>query len=294
MTVRLGIEERLLVVGLSFVTAGTFLDPEFLGLPQNVSGIPFVQSLSILHMVVAICMLAFSIQVFATDWMYEDRMDKGSDAYDEAVKKDWETHSETYNKWVKRLGIGAVSEWPPDPDPQPTWWVTKAYNMIAGSRTKTGPSNLGANTPSSSTQDVQMALAPDSTKDVGGLISPSLAKEFSLGGDGTVSNESTMAVSTASKEADSLSVLTGVAELLVAMPALIARQDPTKEPVGSELAKEEVAKVYAPKYMKALDDRFYWQRQFEIAVPILFLSLWILDLIIYFGIVNGEPQFSGQ
>ena len=117
--------------------------------------------------------------------------------------------------------------------------------MIAGSRTKTGPSNLGANTPSSSTQDVQMALAPDSTKDVGGLISPSLAKEFSLGGDGTVSNESTMAVSTASKEADSLSVLTGVAELLVAMPALIARQDPTKEPVGSELAKEEVAKVYA-------------------------------------------------
>ena len=46
--------------------------------------------------------------------------------------------------------------------------------------------------------------------------------------------------------------------------------------------------------MKALDDRFYWQRQFEIAVPILFLSLWILDLIIYFGIVNGEPQFSGQ
>ena len=45
MTVRLGIEERLLVVGLSFVTAGTFLDPDFLGLPQNVSGVPFVQVL---------------------------------------------------------------------------------------------------------------------------------------------------------------------------------------------------------------------------------------------------------
>ena len=47
---------------------------------------------------------------------------------------------------------------------------------------------------------------------------------------------------------------------------------------------------YAPKYKVALDNRFYWQRQFEIAVPILFLALWTLDLVIYFLIIDGEPQ----
>jgi len=296
MTVRLGIEERLLVVGLSFVTAGTFLDPEFLGLPQNVSGVPFVQSLSILHMVVAICMLAFSIQVFATDWMNEPRMEEGTDNYDEAVQKIWGKHSETYIKWVKRLGLDAISEWPPDPEGPPATWVTKAYRMLVSARTKTGPSNMKPNTPSSSTQDVDVTLTPSlapNEQDSKILFSPSLAKEFSLGGDSTVSNKSTTAgSSTASNGSESLTVplLTGVAELLVAMPALIARQDPTKEPSGSDNARDAIAEVYAPKYKVALDNRFYWQRQFEIAVPILFLALWTLDLVIYFLIIDGEPQ----
>jgi len=297
MTVRLGIEERLLVVGLSFVTAGTFLDPDFLGLPQNVSGVPFVQSLSILHMVVAIFMLGFTINIFANDWMNEPRMEEGTDNYDEAVQKIWEKHSETYTKWVKRLGLDAISEWPPKPDDPPASWITKAYRMVAGTRTKTGPSNGKPNTPSSSTQDVDVTLTPtlaenSKTEASKVLLSPSLIQEFSLVGDGTATNESTTAVSTANNGSESLSVplLTGVAELLVAVPALIARQDPTKEPSGSDNAKYAVAEVYAPKYKAALDNRSYWQRQFEIAVPMLFLALWTLDLIIYFVVINGEPQ----
>ena len=154
-------------------------------------------------------------------------------------------------RWVKRLGLDAISEWPPDPEGPPATWVTKAYRMLVSARTKTGPSNMKPNTPSSSTQDVDVTLTPSlapNEQDSKILFSPSLAKEFSLGGDSTVSNKSTTAgSSTASNGSESLTVplLTGVAELLVAMPALIARQDPTKEPSGSDNARDAIAEVYA-------------------------------------------------
>lgn len=68
----LAASDRLLVVSVSVLTGSTMLDPDFLGLPPDTQGVPFLMALVIGHMAINCVMLVYSLYIergnFAERW----------------------------------------------------------------------------------------------------------------------------------------------------------------------------------------------------------------------------------
>ena len=69
---------RLQVVALSIVAASSMLNPSFLGLPLNVQGVPFVQSVVIIHIGIAGLVLVYLFAMRLIDKRFELSIEKHS------------------------------------------------------------------------------------------------------------------------------------------------------------------------------------------------------------------------
>ena len=69
---------RLQVVALSIVAASSMLNPSFLGLPLNVQGVPFVQSIVIIHIGIAGFVLVYLFTMRLIDKRFELSIEQNS------------------------------------------------------------------------------------------------------------------------------------------------------------------------------------------------------------------------
>ena len=94
------------------------------------------------------------------------------------------------------------------------------------------------------------------------------------------------AVAKASAENSTLAKAT--VELLLGLPALFHRQDPSRPPsIYNPFG--ELRPGHIPPYNKILLKRGDLQNLFEGVIPIMYLLLWAIDIFVYFVVVDGEP-----
>ena len=235
LSASMGSSSRLTIVSLSIVGAGTMLNPSFLGLPDNTQGIPFVQSLVIIHMVVAMILMADSLQAVVIDYIYEPKVDDETKAYKKSMDDVWKSNAAVYGKWAKRLG-----------------------NTLAADDVKT------------------MELA-----------SPRLDKGDNRARVGVAPPEEPQQELQQASTDERADMQRAMVELLVALPSLFHRQDPTRPP-SIWTPNKELRPGFVPAYNRHILKRSAGQRKLVWAIPLLYLTLWILDLIIYFGFQNAK------
>lgn len=232
-------EQRLKVLVLSLLASATMLNPSFLGLPEGVQGVPFIQSIIIIHFCVAGLLLAYTMGVFVTDMLYDKTVEDEKKKYTKTTKAVWKQHAAVYNKWADLM-------LPPPPVP---------------------PVAVGA--PGAPVRQNQIHVA---------LAQPDPADEKKKGNDDD-----------ASKEAEGgVDLQRATAEILLSLPALFHRQDPTRPPTIWTPFGVPQPQIL-PKYGRILQFRQDFERHFIWVLPALYILLWSLVLVIYFGVTPSEP-----
>lgn len=248
---------RLKVLALSIVAASAMLNPNFLGLPGDVQGVPFVQSLPIVHMIITFIALAYTLRNMLWDIAYESKVLA-------EVKK---YHKETTGVWK---GVGVK-----------TW---KKYVELI----QAGDGNLdlqfvqGLSTP----KEVQVEIAKSdgttgpltSTTDSANLPPPSASQP-----------PPKVAKDVVAEPPQEIDWQKALVELLVAMPPLFLRKDPTRPETIWTPWKEPQPQIL-PKYGKHLAARKHQDIQCIKIAPALFAIAWFVDVLIYFAFTPSEPE----
>lgn len=253
LSTKLKIDNRLKIISLSMVVAGAMLNPAFLGLPGNVSGVPFVQSLVIIHMMVALIMLIYTGSVVTTDLYYEKALEDTERDYDASVKGVWKKHASTYTHWAE--------------------WLQRQRFV------KSGGSNVPSFGPSASDPTVSKKRAK-----VGEATTTSKQQQMEQVQISFPSEEDD-----ASGNATTATLQRATVELLLSLPALFHRKDPTRPPTIWN-PFQELRPGFMPRYNESLKSRGDRDRIMTKVLPALFIIFWILDIVIYFGIIDGDPQ----
>ena len=268
LTTTMGNNPRLKVIVASTAGAIIMLNPTVLGLPSNVQGVPFLQSIVIIHIVISLVLLLYTLRCFVIDKYYESTLIGESKNYHASSTGVWKKHAAVHTKWADALADQSLSAQSPPP---------------AMPRAGQPPLAQG-----------QVHVTVD---DPAGPSKPSQEEE---GGFDTQR---------------------AIVELLVALPSLFHRQDPTRPPTIWTPFGVPQPQIM-PKYGKALATRKKIDRQLVWIVPLLasvltlkagpqaesrltgptpslrfsvghysqFLFAWSIDLVIYFGVTPSEPQ----
>ena len=231
---------RLKVVGLSMISAAAMLNPSFLGLPETVRGVPFAQSLVIIHMAISFMLLVISLRDVGVDYLYQYAIEREEKAYHTSTASIWKTHAATYQRWAQLI------------DPESAQGATKEAAIhevpaqpVSSTRSQTSPAMI------------QVELDRDRGRDL------DQAKK----GDGS----------------GSIDWQRAMVELLVALPALIHRQDPTRPPKIWTPFWGTPQPHILPKYGKLLQYRHELNHRLVVVFPSLFFFAWALNLLIYFA-----------
>jgi len=310
LAARMGNKQRLTVISLSMIGAGTMLNPAFLGLPLNVSGIPFIQSLVLIHMAIAMVVLAYTLSIAYTDWYYAGKIEDHQRAYVKSMVGVWKKHTGIFAKWSSWLGdheppAHAVVDAAPavpgfgdatffDQFKTPALRQRKGSVKFVGTTAKTNPAPPPP--PVIPQPQAQMPHAPEL---------PAQAVESALKGlDVDVPSAAeeliearleakTEVVAAKPPVADgmeqALTLQRATVELLLSLPALFHRQDPSRPPTIFN-PFGELRPGHLPEYNKHLEKRGPNQERFEIVVPAVLILLWVLDVIVYFVVIDGEPK----
>ena len=94
---------RLKVVCFSLIGASAMLNPSFLGLPSTVAGIPFIQSLVLIHMVVSCVLLCYTLAAVANDLRYETRVESEEKKYKRSQDQVFQQHVSAFSKIAERF-----------------------------------------------------------------------------------------------------------------------------------------------------------------------------------------------
>ena len=235
LVAKAGLSTRLSVLALSVVGAAAMMDPSFLGLPAHVEGMPFVQSLVLIHLLVVLGFLSYTLGCIVQDSRYELKVENAERAHKASLVKVWQSNASIFEKWAGKFGLGG------------------------GERA----------------QEPAMVLSSPTTSKV--------SRVYPDGDDVTpVANQPD---ATNEEVLDSDTLLRAQAELLLCMPALFHRQDATRPP-SIWTPFKELRPGILPEYNKILQSRGDWDRRMIKIVPITYLTLWSLDLILYFGIMQ--------
>merc|ERR1711976_58152 len=92
------------------LVAATFLNPSSLGLPETVQGIPFIQSLIIIHLCIVGVLLIFLVFEISIDYSYHNRIQAEQDKYKADTEEPWKKQCETYKKWLLAVESPTVTE----------------------------------------------------------------------------------------------------------------------------------------------------------------------------------------
>lgn len=244
----------LQVVSLSMVASGVMLNPSFLGLPTTVQGVPFVQSLVIIHMLVCVVVLTHSLGVVATDFRYQMQVEDEERKYHKVKSGVWQSHAATFKKWTERLASFA-----------------DGGSAAADAKVAALPTSCGG-PPSSQAQSLPPPASALSVGDV---------KVETAGAAGADAHALAPGASPSLAELQRAQV-----ELLLALPALYHREDPTQPPrIWNPFG--ELRPGFLPQYNKHLQKRAVSNHRLVWLVPALYLTTWVLDLVVYFGFSNA-------
>ena len=215
LTTTMGNNPRLKVIVASTAGAIIMLNPTVLGLPSNVQGVPFLQSIVIIHIVISLVLLLYTLRCFVIDKYYESTLIGESKNYHASSTGVWKKHAAVHTKWADALADQSLSAQSPPP---------------AMPRAGQPPLAQG-----------QVHVTVD---DPAGPSKPSQEEE---GGFDTQR---------------------AIVELLVALPSLFHRQDPTRPPTIWTPFGVPQPQIM-PKYGKALATRKKIDRQLVWIVPLL-------------------------
>jgi len=292
---------RLQILVLSLLAAATMLNPSFLGLPENVQGIPFIQSLVIIHILLTTCVMVYALRIFITDMAYELIVLSEQKKYMGETKAVWKRHAARHNKWAELI---MTDDWP-GPTPTPTGPAPAA----AAQKDSTGAARAAAKDSAGevSAVAVQIQVEPDG----GDELLTMVGGDASAGGTppaaspapvqhtvapttkASSANATPAATATAAASAASFDVQRAMLEVLVGLPALFHRQDPTRPPTiwGPNLTDDFKLPqpAFLPAYSKKLAVRKLNDQRLTWIVPTVFTTFWLIDIIIYFAIPPYEP-----
>jgi len=259
---------RLKIVAFSLLVSSTMLNPSFLGLPGTVQGIPFLQSLVVIQMAIAVLVLVYTMSIFFTDWWFEQAVEDEARKYIKSHVGVYKKHVGTYEKWSKWFLEQGMKD-PPPGFGDPTFFADhpkqstlgKVLFGSGGSDKKTAPVTPVQVPPPAQSQG---ATASEEVEPV--LLPPP---------------------TNATQPIELLQRAT--IELLLGLPALFHRQDPSRPPkIFNPFG--ELRPGHLPPYNKVLIKRGDYQRRFEAIIPFFFLLMWLVDYLVYFVAIDGEPQ----
>lgn len=250
---------RIKVLALSIVAAGAMLNPHFLGLPSDVQGVPFVQSLPIIHMIITFFALAYTGRNMLWDIAYERRRVLAE------IKK---YHKETTGVWK---GVGVK-----------TW---KKYVELI--QAENGNLDLQFVQGLSVPKDVQVEIAKDTTS-ARRAVHAQAPESADLPPSAASQTPPVVAEEVVKEPPQQIDWQKALVELLVAMPPLFLRKDPTR-PETIWLPWKEPQPQILPNYGKHLKQRKHTDIECIKIFPILFFVAWSLDILIYFAFTPSEP-----
>jgi len=284
LSTKLAIENRLKVLSLSLIAASSMLNPQFMGLPSNVSGVPFIQSLVMIHILVSMLLLIYSARCMLMDAYFLKMKQDCEDAHDESIKKVWQNHSNTYSRWGQWLqGQYMSGSYKSSGDTEvPDLYYGADKDYFEKIATKIMKKQARAKVGESSQTQKGLAPLPQSQSDgadapKGGL--KGLVRKASLSDAPQLP-----APGPAAAPPDNFSKLQlAMVELLLGLPALFHRTDPTR-PI--DCPKSDLP----PSYVKSITTRKKWDKIWSKSVLLLYLVLWALDVVIYFFILPSGAQ----
>jgi hypothetical protein len=254
-----GLSTRLQVLALSVVAAAAMMDPSFLGLPRHVEGVPFVQSLIIIHLIVVLAFLCYTMQGIIQDNWYELKVEDAEKAHKASLIKTWQMNSSIFQKWAGKLNMST------------TLTVAERDEQPVGATNSETVLTMG------SSESIFIQAQAQAHPDQGGGTTEVNAISVSdpKGEDGVL---------------DSATLLRAQAELLLCMPALFHRQDATRHS-SIWTPFNELRPGILPKYNQKLQARSELNRKMIWIVPLTYVVMWTFDLILYFAIVQPvEPS----
>ena len=202
-------------------------------------------------MLVCVVVLGRSLGVVATDFRYKLKVEDEERKYHASSASVWQGHVKTFQKWKERLASTSTA----------TAASTDGGGDASGSMSKAG------GPPRSQAQVLLPSPVPLS--DVMLDTAPAPAPPTSHDTD-------------SSRE----ELQRAQVELLLAMPALYHRQDPTQPPkIWNPFG--ELRPGFLPQYNEHLKKRGNADHRLVWFVPVLYVTAWVLDLVFYFGLQNA-------
>lgn len=231
------------------------LNPAFLGLPDTVEGVPFVQSIVIIHMIITFLLLVYSGREAFLDLKYKEVLRHHAEAHFVMTQKPKNQAIAAY----KKVGQGLLDDdmpldWSVKPDQvaKPSYTIGKAVKRLGSEVAKRSPAMVA-----------ETATPP-----------PSPPSEPPL---------EVAANTPSTKGADLMHKFT---QLLYLLPVLLKQRDPTippgiwtpfetLNPFGNVGELQEYN-----KHLVKRKDREVWAIWLT---PIAFILAWAVDVLIYFA-----------